>query len=125
MVDASQVFLATVPAGSGSAATTAFPTTLVPSKVRRILITFPYGCAGLVGAQVQAAGGYAFPNQQNTFIVFDDLVYTFEVNNQVDSGQWSVVAYNQDVIPHTLQIVYEYDYLKNNSQVSSLTPVAL
>lgn len=125
MADASQVFSSLIPAGNGSSATTTKQTPLGLSRVRRVLITYPYGCAGLVGVQIRAADGYAFPNQQNTFIAFDDYVYPFEVTGQIDGGNWSVVAYNKDILPHTIQVVYEYDYVRQAVAQSSSNPISL
>ena len=125
MVDASQVFIPSLPAGNGARNIETLPCPLGPSIVRRISITWPAGCGGLVFIQIQAGNGYAFPNQQGQFLAFDDYTYTFDVHNQINSGQWSIVAYNVDFIGHDPIVVFEFDYLRGTVTSASVTPIGL
>lgn len=125
MADALQVFLPIFPPGHDIGTAQSFATPLGPSRVSRILITWPAGCGGLVGMQVQASGGFAFPNQPGQFLLFDDYTYDLEVSNQTDTGNWSLFGFNRDSIEHEISIVYEYNYLRGNTVASSLTPIAL
>jgi hypothetical protein len=125
MVDASQAFIINTPAGNGVKHVGAFAINLGPSIVRRILITWPAGCGGLLFIQIQAGNGYAFPNQQGQFLAFDDYTYAFDVSNQIDSGQWSVVSYNMDYIGHDPIVTFEFDYLRGTVTSSAVTPIAL
>jgi hypothetical protein len=125
MADASWVDIWIVPANTHENAAQTGRAGLQPCKVRRVLITWPAGCAGQVFVQVQAGGGYAFPSQQGQFMAFDDYTYAVDVTNQVDSGQWSVLLWNTDVIDHAIQVVYEYDYLRGNSASVQSQPIAL
>jgi hypothetical protein len=88
-------------------------------------MTWPAGCGGLVFLQIQAGNGYAFPNEQNMFLAFDDYTYTFDVNNQINSGQWSIVGYNLDFILHDPIVVFEFDYLRGTQTSTSVTPISL
>lgn len=125
MVDASQAFVINCPPGNGVQQVHPFPVNLGPSIVRRILITWPAGCGGLLFIQIQAGGGYAFPNQQGQYLAFDDYTYAFDVANQINSGQWSVLSYNMDYIGHDPIIVFEYDYLRGTVAPASVTPISL
>lgn len=125
MADASQV-LASVTNPTGSNTSLALANIdLGPSEVKRILLTFPAGCGGLVGVRIEAAGGYAFPNQPGQFLSFDDYTYAFDVTNQAQTGRWTKVAYNVDLIPHLVTVVFEYDYLRGIQSVSQSLAVAL
>lgn len=125
MADASQAQIIAVPAGNGIKSVLRYDFQLGPSNVRRILLTWPAGCGGLVFLQVQAGGGYAFPNQQNQFLAFDDYTYVFDVTGQINNGNWSIIAYNLDFIDHDPIIVFEFDYLHDDVTQSSVTPIAL
>lgn len=125
MADASQVFIPNGTPGNGVKQVQVLPANLGPSTVRRIAITWPAGCGGLLFIQIQAAGGFAFPNQRDQFLAFDDYTYTFEVSNQINNGNWSIVFYNMDFIVHDPIIVFEYDYLRGSVNSASVTPIAL
>jgi hypothetical protein len=125
MADAIQGLVLSLPPGNGIRQNLRFAVPLGPSNVRRILLTWPAGCGGLVFLQVQAANGYAFPNQQNQYLAFDDYTYSFDVSNQIDSGQWSIVGYNMDYIQHDPIVVFEFDYLRGTVTQSAVTPIAL
>jgi hypothetical protein len=125
MVDASQVFIPAAAPGNGVKQVFALPADLGPCTVRRILITWPAGCGGLLFIQIQAAGGFAFPNQPGMFLAFDDYTYVIDVSNQTNSGKWSIVYYNLDYIDHDPIIVFEFDYLRGDTPVGSTTPIAI
>lgn len=125
MADASQVFIYLLAAGNGSSASSRASCDIGLSRVRRILLTFPAGCGGLVGVRVEAAQGYAFPNQPGQFYAFDDYTYTIDVSNQIDSGKWSLVTYNTDYIIHAITAVFEYDYVRGNDVSSNNQPIAI
>ena len=81
------------------------------SNVTQIILTFPPGCAGLVGAQVRYASNPVYPVGSGNFFVLDDYVLPISVSNQRQGGQWSVAGYNNDVFPHTVTVYFYYDYL--------------
>lgn len=125
MADASQSVIINFPAGNGAVNLLTYTLNLGPCNVRRILLTWPAGCAGQLFLSVHAGNGYAFPSMPNQYLAFDDYTYVFDVTNQIDSGQWSIVGYNSDYIDHDPIVVFEYDYLRGNQAAPSTTPVAL
>lgn len=125
MADASAAFVISKPAGNGVKQVGEFPVNLGPSVVRRILITWPAGCGGQLFIRISAGGGFAFPTQPEVYLAFDDYTYAFDVSNQINSGQWSVVSYNMDYIDHDPIVVFEYDYLRGTVTQASTTPIAL
>lgn len=125
MADASQAFTVVVNPGSGNLNPVGFAFNLGQGIVRRILVTWPPGCGGLVGVQIQAGASGAFPIGAHTYFVFDDYTYAFDVDNQIDSGQWSTLMYNIDTIPHGIQFVFEYDYLRGAVVSSGGQPVSI
>lgn len=125
MVDASFVANGIITAGTVLPATQSIFTKLGPSQVRRISIIFPAGCGGLVGVRIKAGGGFAFPNVDGQYFSFDDYIYTFDVANQTDSGQWQAECYNIDLIDHGITVIYEFDYLRGNLGIASSQPIAI
>lgn len=125
MADAMQSFIPNFVAGNGVAILATLQCPLGPSTVRRILITWPAGCGGQLFLQIQAGNGFAFPSQPGQYLAFDDYTYVFDVSNQINSGQWSVVGYNLDYIDHDPIIVFEYDYLRGTVTSASSIPISL
>lgn len=125
MVDASFVASGIITAGTVLPATQSIFTKLGPSRVRRISIIFPAGCGGLVGVRIRASGGFAFPNVDGQYFSFDDYVYTFDVANQTDAGQWQAECYNVDLTDHGITVIYEYDYLRGSQTLSQSQPIAI
>lgn len=125
MADASAIFEPLLPPGNGSNAFYTYAASLGPSIVRRILITFPAGCGGLVGVAIVAGGTVAFPVGGGSYFSFDDYTYAFDVSNQVTTGQWSLLMYNADYILHGIQVVFEYDFLGMGAGAKQQPPVSL
>jgi hypothetical protein len=125
MADASQAFTVVVNPGSTNLSPAGFNFDLGPCIVTRILVTWPPGTGGLVGVQIQAGASGAFPFNKQTYFVFDDYTYAFDVDNQIDSGNWATLVYNADTIQHGIQFVFEYDYLRGTQTSSNSQPVAI
>lgn len=125
MSDFTQIFNIQIPAGSTVQTLLDTPLNLGLCEVERFFITFPSGCAGLVGVSIFAGGSPAYPNQRNKFFAFDDYTYVQDVSNQINSGQWDIVAYNLDYLIHTIQVIAQADYTQNSmfSGASSVVSV--
>src|SRR5579872_2384197 len=80
------------------------------SEVSQIIIVFPPGCSGLVGAAVQYSLNPVYPSNAGGYFVFDDYTIAIPVTNQETGGQWRVVGYNQDINNHVIQFYFYYDY---------------
>lgn len=125
MADAIQAFSATWPAGNGAQNVLVFSTPLGESNVSKIIVSFPPGCAGLVGIQVQYADNPVYPIGGNQYFIFDDYNYEIDVTNQQTGGQWRLSGYNMDYNPHLITVYYEYDYLPVGYVAPSVSSVSL
>lgn len=73
--------------------------------VKRILIRFPAGCAGLVGCKLTDRGAQFAPI--SGWIEGDGVEVPLEVNRKLDGPPREVViyAYNEDdTYPHTIEV---------------------
>lgn len=125
MSDFTKVYDITVPAGNAVQALQDTPLNLGLCVVERFFVTFPPGCVGLVGVSIFAGGSPAYPNQQGGFFAFDGYTYEQDVSNQINSGQWDIVAYNLDYLDHTIQVIAQADYTSNllGTSMSSVVSV--
>lgn len=81
------------------------------TEVTRILVVFPPGCNGNVGARIESGGSPVYPLLAGAFFIFDDYTLEIDPTNQVTTGQWRLAAYNHDFYVHTLQVYFFYNYL--------------
>lgn len=125
MADFTRVFDITVPAGSGIKTVSRVPTPLGLCVVSDFYLRWPAGCAGLVGVQVWAGESPAFPNNGSDYMRFDDYVLSQIVQNQINSGQWSVAAWNTDIYDHTLEIVYNCNLVSFATLANPGVPISL
>lgn len=98
--------------GSGSFALWYNDVKLGDSDVEFILVTFPPGCAGLVGCRIEYAHNPVYPIGSNEWFIFDDYTFRIDVSGQRTGGQWRISGYNTDILPHTIQSYWGWNYLK-------------
>ena len=125
MADTSKIRTYSPPPGGGTITPVTFREAFGFCVMRRILITFPPGCGGVVGAAVMAANSSAYPSDPAVYYLFDDYTYPIEVTNQIQTGDWAVICYNAGFLPHNLQVVYEYDYISPSTSSVNAIPVSL
>lgn len=111
MTDAVAAFPNTVPANTPVTGLLSVKCALGWSNVSKILISFPPGCSGLVGARLSYAGNPVYPIGPSSFFVLDDYVVEVDPTNQQQGGQWTFDAYNLDIYQHTPTAYFYFDYL--------------
>lgn len=95
-----------VPANTAIASPQQFPLQFPAANVERIDVRVPPGPGGYVGFAVQYGGGNFIPEGNGTWIVADDQYIQWPLTGAPDGGNWTITAYNQDVIPHTLYVFF-------------------
>lgn len=111
MSDASRGFDFTIPANTPVASPVSLNMPLGLSEVRSIRVVVPPGPNGLVGFQILASFSPAYPVDANDWYVLNDYVLVIDVSSKINSGQWSMQAYNTDVYDHILRVYFDYDYV--------------
>ena len=88
-----------------------FHNTLGDSQLESVMLVFPPGCVGLVGARIEYGGTPLYPNSEGGWYVLDDYTLVVNITNQQTGGTWDIAAYNTDIYPHTIQVYYSWNYL--------------
>lgn len=83
-----------------------FALTMPPRIVDTVRIEVPPGCRGHVGFSLGLAGTAILPLEQGAWIVADDRVIEWQLEDQPDSGAWQINAYNTGLYPHTLTVTF-------------------
>lgn len=125
MSDFTKSFAVTIPANGNVNSPVMIATPLGDADVQQIYLTFAPGCAGLVGVAIYAGGSPAYPNDQGRYFVFDDFTLIQDVSNQITTGQWSIVGYNTDVFDHTVQVIYQANYVAASPGTFATGPVSV
>lgn len=95
------------------------------SDVEQVMLTFPPGCAGLVGVRVEYATNPVYPITAGTYFTLDDYQLIIPVTNQQQAGQWRISAYNHDTYPHTVTAYFFWNYLTTAEQAAVSSLVSL
>lgn len=109
MVREIQSFACTITAGTAKATPATVQTKLGQRLVRAVSILFPAGCAGLVGVALSAANTPVIPFGLAQWLVADGEDLHYELDDQIQSGQWALVGYNLGSFDHTIYVRYELD----------------
>jgi hypothetical protein len=96
-----------IPALTHIATPITFPMAFNAANVEQIDIIVPPGPAGSVGFQIVYGGGSFLPQSPGQYIVADNYVFTFSQSKAPDGGNYAFKAYNEDIIPHTIQVAFQ------------------
>lgn len=125
MADTSKQFTFTMAPGQFNTGNNAFPMKLGPSKVERITVSFPPGCAFFVNCQVRAGGSAIYPKDEGTFFHFDGYHYEIPVTYAHYTGDWAIAIANTDSLQHEIQVNIQYSYLTGHELTAEQLPATL
>lgn len=107
MADRLEWFQVTVPAGTPKSAPVVIPCVFNDGDVIEIDVKVPPGPQGNVGFFIGAGGSQYVPRTPGSFIMPDNDYFTWPLANAINSGSWSVTAFNTDVFDHTFQVAFQ------------------
>lgn len=101
-----QRFSATIPAGTPKSAPVTVAMVMPVRIVEHITITVPPGPRGEVGFALAAAGTVYLPSNAGGFLVADNAVFDWPVEDMIESGAWQLIGYNTGYFDHTIEVVF-------------------
>lgn len=110
MAQRSVPLVITIPPGTPISAPASFGLQFPSADVERIDVRIPPGPNGTVGFNINNGGGSYIPDTNGSWIVGNDDSYQWPLDDAPNNGNWTVVAYNTDVLPHT---IYLYFWVNN------------
>jgi len=94
----------------------------------RIEVLIPPGPSGLVGFRIAHSGDVVIPYDRSKWIIADDEVIKWELEDYPTGSAWSLITYNTDVYAHTLYVrILVRETPRSNiirAQLVSITPSA-
>lgn len=106
-----------VPANTPANTPVSFPLSFPAADIERIDVRIPPGPNGLVGFSINNGGGNFIPEGDGNWIIGNDDYIQWPLSDAPNNGNWEIVAYNTDVLSHTL-----YLYFNINNLVLVSTP---
>lgn len=120
---------ATCPPGTAQGAAIETDVSFTRGKVLAIGLVIPWGHAFLTGLAIAQAHQIVIPRSGSSWFVSDDEKMSFDYNDQIYSGQWSVFTYNADVAnSHTFYLrffIQELDLAQEAVAKQELTPAQI
>lgn len=98
----------TVPAGTPATAPVSLTVPVPTGHVTRGVLTIPDGPNGLAGWQLLLAGTPIVPYDGESWLIGNDHVYTFPIDQDVNAGQLTVSGYNTGQYPHTFHFFADW-----------------
>jgi len=120
MADRTEWFEITVPAGTPIAAPLTFPCVFQEADVVEIDVKVPPGPSGQLGFFIGAGGSQYVPRTRGSYVIPDDDYFTWPLQNAINSGSWSVTAYNTGNYQHTIQVFFHV----NETGIAHLMPTS-
>lgn len=116
-------FAVVVPAGTASSSPQVTDLDMPARLVRGIRVRIPPGPAGTVGWALGAAGTRVLPAGVGEWIVADNEVIEWPLDQQIDSGAWQLQAYNLGAFDHTLYVTFLLDLPGQRGTLPSTSPL--
>jgi hypothetical protein len=115
-------FPVTIPAGTaitaGFSADISFPARVIT----QIDVLIPPGPRGEVGVGVGMAGVTVVPKGGTKYIIADDKLFTFPLENLPDSGAWSLYGYNTGTFDHTVTVYFYLEQIAAPAAAAGAPP---
>lgn len=123
-----ETFDIVTPAGTTAALPLTTAMTFDRGIVERIEVLIPPGPSGLVGFRIVHSGDVIIPRDRSKWIVADNEVIKWELEDYPTGSAWSMRTYNTDVYEHTLYVrILVRETPRSNitrAQLVSITPSA-
>lgn len=119
-------FTVTCPAGTTKAGAILTDMTMPIREVLKVEVRVPPGPNGEMGFALAFAGQNIIPYNPGEFVVTNDEVISWELNNYPTTGAWQISMYNTGTYDHTVQVRFYVDLVTapDNSPGISLLPVS-
>jgi hypothetical protein len=99
-------FAVLIPAGTAIATPQVTALALPPVRVDHVRVRIPPGPMGSVGWALGLAGVPLIPVNVGGWIVADNEVLDWDLDDAPTSGAWQLIAYNTGNNPHTLYVTF-------------------
>lgn len=119
-----RAFAVTIPAGTAKGAGFGSSLAMPPRSVQQIEVRVPPGPRGEVGFQIGTGGNQVLPLNAGQFIVTDDEVITWDLEEQLDSGAWQLLGYNTGTYDHTIGVRFLLNPTQSSQAAAAGAPIA-
>lgn len=97
-------FPVSIPAGTPITAPLTFNLPMPPRIIDEVQVQVPPGPRGEVGFAIGQAGVPIFPFESGAYVVTDNELVSWPLEDANTSGAWQIIAYNSGAFNHTLYV---------------------
>lgn len=112
-----QSFAVAIAPGGSASVPQLLSLAMPPREVVGVRIRVPPGCGGHVGWALSVAGTPIMPSNAGGYMVQDNEVTEWPLENQPDSGAWQLAAYNTGKLTHTVYVTFLLALIGRGSSV--------
>jgi hypothetical protein len=117
-------FAVIIPASTPLAAPLTFNLGMPTRVVDEVEIVIPPGPRGEVGFQLGSGSSQIIPRAPGQFVVSDSETIHWPLEGQIDSGAWSLIAYNTGAFNHTIRVRFLVRLPPSQTERKGLTLLA-
>ncbi|HTX52518.1 MAG TPA: hypothetical protein VMD08_03870 [Candidatus Baltobacteraceae bacterium] len=114
-----------VPAGATIAAPNVQALAMPARIVTSIRVRVPPGPRGNLGFRLTSNRQAVIPADGLQWVVADDEVLEWPVENALQTGVWECTAYNSGVLPHTVYFLFALEPLSTRSAAPGPSPLTV
>lgn len=116
-------FTATIPHNTQKASLATVKLALPSEVVVLVDLEVPHGPRGLMGFYLALSGQQIVPFEVGQFIVWDNVVRSWQLSDFPTTGAWSVVGYNLDLVnDHAVTVRFHDEPLTPDNQSVVFNP---
>jgi hypothetical protein len=97
-------FACTIPPNTPSSAPVTIPLDVDNWELESIDLEVPAGPSGLMGFAVYNNGMQWIPSTPGAWLVWDDILQSWYMDDQPNASGWAVVGYNEGFFEHTVTV---------------------
>lgn len=97
-------FTVTTPAGTAQSTPLTTKLTIPPRRVDEVRFRIPPGPSGQLGFQLLMGGQVVIPFDATQWIIADDEVIAYPLDNFPTSGGWALLSYNGGSYDHSIWV---------------------
>jgi hypothetical protein len=95
-----------IPAGTAKTTPASTDISIPQYVVSRIIVTIPPGPNGLMGFRLANASVQVIPYGSNDWIIGNNRIVEWDLEEQITSGSWQVIGYNTGTYDHSIQLEF-------------------
>lgn len=119
--DRIEPFTVSIPANTSQAAPVERNTSFAAGRVVHLEVLVPPGHNGRTGFAIAQAHQPVYPDRAGTFVVGSGERFEWDMEDDLDNGNWQLLGYNTAPIAHSFYL--RFYVVENSKTIATPTPI--